>query len=152
MGIHGEPGVWRGKLKPVDAIVDELVDRLTTDMPLEQGDRISILVNGAGATPIEELYLVFRRANALLAEKGVTLVCPMVGNYATSMEMVCEYANLRVTLKGTLKKYPGCIHWHLKREGERGTLEMTWSPRDASSSVAFSAPQSYGRLDRRPQA
>jgi dihydroxyacetone kinase-like protein len=55
MGIHGEPGVWRGKLKPVDQIVDELVTRLMADMPINQDDRISILVNGAGATPIEEL-------------------------------------------------------------------------------------------------
>lgn len=87
MGIHGEPGVWRGKLKPVDEIVDELLTRLTDDMPIGAGDRISILVNGAGATPIEELYLVFRRAKARLAEMGVQIVCPLVGNYATSMEM-----------------------------------------------------------------
>ena len=87
MGIHGEPGVWRGKLKPVDEIVDELIERLMFDMPLSKGDRISILVNGAGATPIEELYLDFRCAHALLADKGVEIICPMVGNYATSMEM-----------------------------------------------------------------
>jgi dihydroxyacetone kinase-like protein len=87
MGIHGEPGVWRGKLKPVDAVVDELVGHLSKDRPLERGDRVSILVNGAGATPIEELYLVFRRARALLTDMGVEIVMPMVGNYATSMEM-----------------------------------------------------------------
>ena len=87
MGIHGEPGVWRGKLKPVDDIVDELIDRLTADMPLAKGARVSILVNGAGATPIEELYLVFRRANQRLSDLGVEIVYPLVGNYATSMEM-----------------------------------------------------------------
>ena len=87
MGIHGEPGVWRGPLKPVDDIVDELMDHLTKDRPLSKGDRVAVLVNGAGATPIEELYLVYRRANAILADQGIEVVLPLVGNYATSMEM-----------------------------------------------------------------
>lgn len=87
MGIHGEPGVWRGKLKPVDILVDEMVAYLLKDMPLGKSDRVSILVNGLGATPIEELYLVFRRAKALLEDQGITITLPMVGNYATSMEM-----------------------------------------------------------------
>ena len=87
MGIHGEPGVWRGKIKPVNDLVDEMIEYILKDMPLGASDRVSILVNGLGATPIEELYLVFRRAKELLEKQGVTIALPMVGNYATSMEM-----------------------------------------------------------------
>ena len=64
MGIHGEPGVWRDKIKPADAIADEMIDRLLGDMPLTAGDRVSVLVNSLGATPPEELYIIYRRAAA----------------------------------------------------------------------------------------
>jgi phosphoenolpyruvate---glycerone phosphotransferase subunit DhaK len=87
MGIHGEPGIWVDKLKPADEIVDEMMDRLTADMPLGKGDRVSILVNSLGATPHEELYIMYRRASRRLADLGVAIVMPLVGRYATSMEM-----------------------------------------------------------------
>ena len=87
MGIHGEPGVWRGKVKPVDEITDEMVDFILKDMPLDSSDKVSVLVNGLGATPIEELFLVYRQVKARLEAVGVNIVFPMVGNYATSMEM-----------------------------------------------------------------
>ncbi len=87
MGIHGEPGVWRGKVKPVDELTDEMLDYILKDMPLSNQDKISVLVNGLGATPIEELFLVYRQVKARLDAIGVNVVFPMVGNYATSMEM-----------------------------------------------------------------
>ena len=87
MGIHGEPGIWRDSLKPADAIVDEMMDRLLADQPLASGDRVSILVNSLGATPPEELYIMYRRARSRLADQGVEIVMPLVGRYATSMEM-----------------------------------------------------------------
>ncbi len=87
MGIHGEPGIWRDKLRPADAITDEMVDILMKDQPLDSGDRVSILVNSLGATPDEELYIMYRRAKARLEALGVSIVMPLVGRYATSMEM-----------------------------------------------------------------
>jgi dihydroxyacetone kinase-like protein len=87
MGIHGEPGIWRAALKPADAIVDEMMERLLADRPLAAGDRVSILVNSLGATPPEELYIMYRRARARLADVGADIVMPLVGRYATSMEM-----------------------------------------------------------------
>ncbi|WP_322096062.1 dihydroxyacetone kinase subunit DhaK [Pelagibius litoralis] len=87
MGIHGEPGVWRGPLQPVDAVTDTLLDHLDRDRPLGQGDRVSVLVNGLGATPVEELFLIYRRLHKRMSNAGVEIVHPMVGNYATSMEM-----------------------------------------------------------------
>lgn len=87
MGIHGEPGVRRGPVLPVDETVDEMLDMLIADKPVAPGARLALLVNGLGATPIEELYLVFRRARARIAEEGGALVFHRVGNYATAMEM-----------------------------------------------------------------
>lgn len=87
MGIHGEPGIWRGRLKSADEIADEMLDRLLKDMPLAKGDRVSLLVNSLGATPPEELYILYHRAARQLGSKDVRVVMPLVGRYATSMEM-----------------------------------------------------------------
>ncbi len=87
MGIHGEPGIWRDTLKPADAVTDEMLDRILADTGIGRGERIAVLVNSLGATPLEELYIVYRRLNARLADAGITIVDPLVGRYATSMEM-----------------------------------------------------------------
>lgn len=114
MGIHGEPGIWRDKIKPADAITDEMMDRLLADMPLGRGDRISVLVNSLGATPLEELYIMYRRVKARLDERGVRIVMPLVGRYATSMEMsgasvtVCR---LDGELERLLKAPAHCAYW-----------------------------------------
>lgn len=87
MGIHGEPGVRRGKLRPVNDICDEMIDLLLADKPMAQGSRVALLINGLGATPVEELYLVFRRAKARIEAEGAKIAFHLVGNYATAMEM-----------------------------------------------------------------
>ena len=87
MGIHGEPGIWRDTLRPADAITDEMMDRIFADLDPSQGDHWSVLVNSLGATPLEELYIMYRRVAERLADRGVTIVMPLVGRYATSMEM-----------------------------------------------------------------
>jgi dihydroxyacetone kinase-like protein len=87
MGIHGEPGIWRDKLRSADSIVDEMIDRLLADRPAEAGQRVSILVNGLGATPLEELFILYRHAARRLARESVEIIQPMVGPFATSMEM-----------------------------------------------------------------
>jgi dihydroxyacetone kinase-like protein len=87
MGIHGEPGIWRAKLKTADAIADEMIERLLAEKPADAGNRVSILVNSLGATPLEELFILYRRAAKRLGEAGLTIVQPLVGPYVTSMEM-----------------------------------------------------------------
>jgi len=87
MGIHGEPGIWRDKLRPADEIADEMVGRLLADPVGDKSDRVSVLVNSLGATPLEELFIVYRRVAALLKKEGLTIVRPLVGHYVTSMEM-----------------------------------------------------------------
>jgi phosphoenolpyruvate---glycerone phosphotransferase subunit DhaK len=86
MGIHGEPGIWRDKLKPADVIAAEMVDRLLEESPAE-AKRISVLVNGLGATPLEELFIVYRQVKKKLESAKLEIVRPLVGNYVTSMEM-----------------------------------------------------------------
>jgi phosphoenolpyruvate---glycerone phosphotransferase subunit DhaK len=87
MGIHGEPGVRRGALKKADQIVDEMLDEILADMNLAAGNEVSVLINGLGATPKEDLYIIYRRVHHVLASKGIIVRYPYVGEFATSMEM-----------------------------------------------------------------
>jgi dihydroxyacetone kinase len=87
IGIHGEPGVHRGKLETADAVTTRLVDAIADDLALSSGDRVAVLVNGLGATPPEELYIMYRKAHELLSGRGVAIHRPYVGEFATSLEM-----------------------------------------------------------------
>jgi dihydroxyacetone kinase-like protein len=87
MGIHGEPGIWRGPLKSADELTQEMLDRLLAEISLTRGDRVSVLVNSLGATPLEELYIMYRHVAKVLGERGIISVTPLIGRYATSMEM-----------------------------------------------------------------
>jgi dihydroxyacetone kinase len=87
IGIHGERGVRRGALEPADAIADDLLDAISADLALASGDRVAVMVNGLGATPLEELYVLYRRIDTRLSEAGITIHRPYIGEYATSLEM-----------------------------------------------------------------
>jgi dihydroxyacetone kinase-like protein len=87
MGIHGEPGVSRAPLRPADDVVDEIVDRIFADMAPSPGERVAVLVNGLGATPLMELYIMNRRLKARLDDAGLGVHATWVGNYCTSLEM-----------------------------------------------------------------
>jgi dihydroxyacetone kinase-like protein len=87
VGIHGEPGRERKKMTNADAIVDELLDAVVTDLPYSSGDEVALMVNGLGGTPISELYILFRRAHQQLAERGITVTRSYVNEYCTSLDM-----------------------------------------------------------------
>jgi dihydroxyacetone kinase-like protein len=87
IGIHGEPGRERIKLEPADDIVDRLLGAVLEDMPFTAGEDALLLVNGMGGTPQVELYIVYRRAAEILAERGVSVARSLVGNFTTSLEM-----------------------------------------------------------------
>lgn len=87
IGIHGEPGIHRGPLETADAIADRIVGALVADLGLTAGARVAVLVNGMGATPLEELYVLFRRVHQVLTGLDVTIAKSYVGEYATSLEM-----------------------------------------------------------------
>ncbi len=97
MGIHGEPGVRRGKLESADAIATQLTTAIVEDLPFSSGDEVAVLVNGLGATPPEELYLVYRKAWAVLRDFGIRVYRSYVGEYATSLEMAgCSISLLKL--------------------------------------------------------
>jgi dihydroxyacetone kinase len=87
MGIHGEPGVRRGPLERADAIVDGLLGAILAELPVEAGDEVAVLVNGLGATPREELYIMYSRVARTMAERGADVRRVWIGEYATSLEM-----------------------------------------------------------------
>ncbi|HET7579956.1 MAG TPA: dihydroxyacetone kinase subunit DhaK [Bacillales bacterium] len=87
LGHHGEPGVERSEIQPADQVADRLLNDILTDMPLNKGDRVAVLVNGLGSTPRMELYIMFRKVEQALAEKGISIYRSYVGDYITSMEM-----------------------------------------------------------------
>lgn len=87
LGIHGEPGIVRGPLKSADAITDDMLDRILEEMAPSRGDRVAVLVNSLGATPLMELYIMNRRLKQRLDDIGVAVHATWVGNYCTSLEM-----------------------------------------------------------------
>ena len=114
MGIHGEPGVWRGNLKKADNIANEMVDMLLADINAVSGARMSVLVNSLGATPQEELYILYRIVKERLDDIGVKIVMPLVGRYATSMEMTgvsFTFCELDSELEDLLLEPAHCAFW-----------------------------------------
>ncbi|MGO3605023.1 dihydroxyacetone kinase, N-terminal domain [Enterococcus malodoratus] len=88
MGIHGEPGIERSKIKPADEVVDEIMDHILADSGIAKGDKVYVLVNGLGGLPVMDQYVCYRRVNQILNEKGIEIHKAEVGNYATSMDMI----------------------------------------------------------------
>ena len=87
IGIHGEPGTHRGKLESADAIAERLADATLRDLRASAGSSVALLVNGLGATPLEELYLLYRRAAQAVHAAGLRVARAYVGEYVTSLEM-----------------------------------------------------------------
>lgn len=87
LGIHGEPGIARGKLASADVVATQLLEAIIKDLKLAGGDRVAVLVNGLGSTTLMELYIVFRKVDQLLAELNIHIHRSYVGEYVTSMEM-----------------------------------------------------------------
>ncbi|WP_458107907.1 dihydroxyacetone kinase subunit DhaK [Arthrobacter sp. R3-55] len=97
IGIHGEPGRHKIAMEPADAITDRLLEPVLEDLALASGDKVLLFVNGMGGTPQSELYIVYRRAAQVLAERGAIVERSLVGNYVTSLEMQgCSVSVLRL--------------------------------------------------------
>jgi dihydroxyacetone kinase-like protein len=97
VGIHGEPGRWRVPLDRADTVVQLLVESILNDLDLRPGDPVLALVSGLGATPHQELLIVFRRLHQLLTAAGLVVARQLVGNYITSLDMAgCVITLLRL--------------------------------------------------------
>ena len=86
IGIHGEPGTHRETLKTADEIVDMLLDKILADIDYS-GSEVAVMINGSGATPLMELFILNNRVADVLAEKGIKVYRTFVGEYMTSLEM-----------------------------------------------------------------
>lgn len=86
MGQHGEAGTMRMKLKTADETADIMLDLLLKDLDAKRREDLLVIVNGAGATTLMELLIVFRRVSQVLQEKGISLARSLVGEYITTQE------------------------------------------------------------------
>ncbi len=87
MGIHGEPGITRCKLATADEITSTLLEKIIQDLPFGKGDEVAVLVNGLGATPLMELYVINKKIAEICAKKGIRIHRTYVGEYMTALEM-----------------------------------------------------------------
>jgi len=87
MGIHGEPGMKREKMQSADEITERMTNAILEDLKYQAGDKLAVMVNSLGATPPEELYVMYRKVHQMLTDKDITVHRAYVGEYATSMEM-----------------------------------------------------------------
>jgi phosphoenolpyruvate---glycerone phosphotransferase subunit DhaK len=97
IGIHGEPGRFREKIGPASQIAERLMTPIIQDLPFNSGDRVLVMVNGMGGTPLIELYVMYNEVNRIATEHGLTIERNLVGNYITSLEMQgCSITLLRL--------------------------------------------------------
>jgi phosphoenolpyruvate---glycerone phosphotransferase subunit DhaK len=87
IGIHGEPGRTRMKVKSADEVTEMLMEPIIKDLPFKSGDEVLMFVNGMGGTPLIELYVIYRKAYQIAQDHGLKVVRNLVGPYITSLEM-----------------------------------------------------------------
>ena len=88
IGHHGEPGVRVEDLKTANVVADEMTQIVLDDHDLPAGTQVAVLVSGLGATPVNELYVLYDQIDKRITERGLTIYKSYVGNYFTSLEMV----------------------------------------------------------------
>ena len=97
IGIHGEPGRERLPVQSADEITDLLASVILKDLPFVAGDRLIVMVNGMGGTPLIELYIVFLHLAAVCDQHALIIERNLIGNYITSLEMAgCSITLLKV--------------------------------------------------------
>lgn len=109
MGIHGEPGVWNGPIRTADELAEECLGYILKDMPVKEGEEVAVLINGLGATSIEEQYILSGSVQKNLENRGIKVARVIVGEYATSMEMMGASISL-CRLDDELKSYVNYPH------------------------------------------
>src|SRR6516165_7115361 len=87
IGIHGEPGRTRTKLKGANEITEVILAPIVGDLPFKAGDDVLLFVNSMGGTPLLELFVVYGKAHEILTKAGIKVVRSLVGPYITSLEM-----------------------------------------------------------------
>ena len=117
VGIHGEPGRRRDKIKPAQDITNELLEAIIEDLKPNSNDETLLFVNGMGGTPLTELYLVFDNAKKLLDSKNIKISRSLVGNYCTSLEMQGASITLTKLDEEIAKHWDSKVHTAAMRWG-----------------------------------
>lgn len=104
MGLHGEPGVVRGKMLPADLLVEKMMDRLIGDLPFERGNEVCLLINDLGSTTMMELLIINRKVRHLLKDKGIQVYDTAMGSFCTCQEMA-GFSITLMKLDEELKKH-----------------------------------------------
>jgi phosphoenolpyruvate---glycerone phosphotransferase subunit DhaK len=116
VGIHGEPGRRREPMREANAIVNDMVDAILADLKPSQNSEILLLINGFGATPLMELYLLYNSAAKLLKQHGLQITRSLVGNYTTALDMAGSSITVCL-LDDEIKKHwdspvhTAALHW-----------------------------------------
>jgi dihydroxyacetone kinase-like protein len=87
MGQHGEAGTGRSKMMTANETADTMIGQLSKAINANSGDKLFVMLNGAGATTLMELYIIFRRVKEYLEGKGIEVARSLVGEYLTVQEM-----------------------------------------------------------------
>ena len=97
MGIHGEPGTHREKISSADSVAEQLMSKIFSDIELKGGDEVSVMINGLGSTTNMELFIVNKKVNDILKDKGIEVYKTFVGEFMTSLEMAgCSISILKL--------------------------------------------------------
>ena len=156
VGIHGEPGVGRQPLRTADELAAQTVSSLVQELSLKHGDEVTLLVNGFGATPLQELYLLNTAVCRQLAAHGIILYRIFVGNYMTSIDMAgASVSVMQMTprLKELIDAPCDAPAFRVSGSVPPSVFVPTDAPRPASTSYGALVPQSCaqvkdGRLTR----
>ena len=115
IGHHGEPGIEIADLESSSEVARRMCDVVLPDLPFNQGDEVVLLISGLGATPVMELYILYRDVAAILQQKGIEVYVSYVGNYFTSLEM----AGATLTLMKLDRELKECIDFEADSVGLR---------------------------------
>ncbi|MBW6411101.1 dihydroxyacetone kinase subunit DhaK [Clostridium weizhouense] len=97
MGIHGEPGTHREKISTADEVAEHLLSKILDDISIAKGDDVAVMINGLGSTPYMELYIINKKVNEILKDKGISTHKTFVGEFMTSLEMAgCSISILKL--------------------------------------------------------
>jgi dihydroxyacetone kinase-like protein len=110
VGIHGEPGRRRVKLKEANGIAEEMVSAILSDFGSQSQGRTLLFINGFGGTPAMELYLMFHAAHALLKSRGLEVSRSLVGSYVTSLDMAGCSITVTLLDDETIRLWDAPVH------------------------------------------
>jgi len=115
IGHHGEPGLEVVALESAKEMAARMVEIILPDLPFNRGDEVVVLMSGLGATPLMELFILYREVEWLIREQGIKIYRPYVGNYFTSLEM----AGVTVTVMKLDAELKSCMDFEADSMGFR---------------------------------